>query len=264
VIAGAGGEELRAAGVAEAFARAYMSYDPADPGRRAGALGALVAGHLDGDAGVTLPDATTRRVAWSGVVDYAPVGPRAALVTVAVQLAGAQSAQGAQGPQSAQSARYAQGASPDASKGVPQALWYLAVPVTWTAAGQLAVADYPSFVGGPAHTSALSAPDGDPVADTALAAVAARALRNYLAGFTDDLAADLDRGVIVTTPARGLRLDSVDSLVWLDHEEVGATVTAADAAGATYTLRYRLGVVRRDRWYVRGIGDSTPTTRRRW
>ena len=140
------------------------------------------------------------------------------------------------------------------------ALRYLAVPVTRGRSGALAVDAYPSLVGGPRLASDVQAGSQDDVGDAALAAVVKRALGNYLAGAGANLAADLDRGVQLSAPAEPLTLQGVDSLTWAGPGRVDAQLVARAAGGATYTLRYEVGVVRRDRWFVRGLNPAVQAT----
>ncbi|MDX6648290.1 MAG: hypothetical protein QOJ97_241 [Solirubrobacteraceae bacterium] len=217
--------QLRVAGFAEAFARVYMTRGR-DSAQRERSLGAYVSAHLDGQIAAAPMSSDSQAVTWSAVVDYSAPRARQALVTVALQRAGAST------------------------------LDYLSVPVAWTAAGELAVNDYPGFVGAPAHSPDIQSADGEPVADGDLAVVVRRALGNYLAGARDDLQADLDHAASLTVPTTPLHLQSVDALAWLAPGRVAATVSAR-AGATTYTLRYELVVVHRDRWYVRAVNDPT-------
>lgn len=128
---------------------------------------------------------------------------------------------------------------------------HLAVPVERDERGFLGVVTYPALVGGPATSPDLSPPTEQDVEDAELRAVGERAVRNYLEGERRNLAADLADGAVVALPSRRLTVDSVESITWAPGRRVVVQVRASDAGEATWTLRYELAVVRRERWYVR-------------
>jgi Conjugative transposon protein TcpC len=211
---------------AEGFARVYLGADPARPERREGRLRAYLASGLEPDAGLT--NARVRTVGWTAVVSQQRAGGRLA-VTVAAELGGE--------------------------------LVHLAVPVERDGRGFLFVPAYPALVG------ALAAnPDARPeaereVEDEQLRAVATRAVTNYLAGARRNLLADLAPDAVVSLPAVRLAVRSVDELSWVASPRRAAVqVQAEDRAGARWTLRYELGLVRRERWYVRSLAVD-PTHR---
>lgn len=219
----------RVEGFAEAFARAYLSYDARDPERRAAALAGFLGADLDADAGLAAPPTGESTVSWTAAAGRTPDGAGREVVTVAAALAGR------------------------------AGLLWLAVPVASGAGGALAVADYPAFVGPPARAARMRAASGDDVADGALRAVVERALANYLSGAQGNLRADLAPGIAPPAPPQpALELEDVQALAWLAPGRLAATVLARDRAGVSYTLRYRLTVVKRDRWYVRAL--HTPIT----
>jgi hypothetical protein len=83
--------------------------------------------------------------------------------------------------------------------------------------------------------------------------VVERVVRNYLAGASADLRADLVPGAEVTLPTVDLRLTEVQSVQWLGgpgSAAILATVMASSKSGMTYTLSYELGISNRDRPYV--------------
>ncbi len=119
--------------------------------------------------------------------------------------------------------------------------------------GPLSLLGYPAFVGAPATSREAPAVSRSPVEDERLRAVAARALRNYLAGSAQNLKADLAPGAEVTLPTLPLRVRSFGRLDWLGRSgarAVLASVEAIDERGATYTLAYELGIAFRERPYV--------------
>jgi len=89
-----------------------------------------------------------------------------------------------------------------------------------------------------------------------------RALRNYLAGAREDLAADLAEGAAVTTPPQQLTLESVQQLRWVPGlRSAVAVVTAVDHQGVRFTLSYELDLVKAgNRWQVKAI-QMEPTQR---
>jgi hypothetical protein len=125
---------------------------------------------------------------------------------------------------------------------------YLSVPVDRERSGAIYLAGYPSFVGPPLSSARSSAEEGgEPVADAEISSLVKRALANYLAGDAENLSADLADAATVTLPTNQLRLEGVDQLDWVKGTGGGAvvaTVTATDARGGAYTLRYEVGVGR--------------------
>jgi Conjugative transposon protein TcpC len=206
---------------AAAFVRAYLSFDPAEPELREERLAGYTSRALDPDAGLAPPSGHSREVEWTAVVDQVPRG-RLTTVTVAAGLAGD--------------------------------TVHLAVPVGRDERGLVAVADYPALVGPPAHDPAIAPASEEEVADPGLRAVCERAVRNYLAGERRDLAADLADGAVVSLPGRELDVRSVEVVTWaVPGRRAAVQLHADDPEGATWTLRYELAVVRRDRWYVRSL-----------
>ncbi len=134
-------------------------------------------------------------------------------------------------------------------------LIYLAVSVARTPAGTLALTGYPAFVGAPASGPAQVSARLREVSDTRLATVVQRALRNYLASSSAELAADLTGGARVSLPTLPLSLQTMQSLQWAPRgTSVLATVQARDARGAEYTLTYELDVTHaHDRWEIAAV-----------
>ena len=209
-----------AASFAEAFVRSYLSWDPARPDERERALARFASEGLDAGAGLEIPDGAAQTVSWSAVVGSQPATRRRQLVTVAA-VAGQRS-------------------------------WYVAVPVTRDKRGYLAVAGYPALVGPPPVATGERASEEDEVADPQLRAVAQRAVRNYLAGERNNLLADLDPGAVVSLPRERARVLAVEEVTAAGRGRVAVAVQAS-TAGARFTLRYELSVLRRERWYVRSI-----------
>lgn len=204
------------------FARAYLSYDAARPGERQQALAPFLPNDLAAGAGFT-PAAGSQRVLWAEVASDQRALAGGRVITVAAQVS---------------------------DQRLPV---YLAVMVRHDADHPLALVGYPSFVGAPAMGDEVAPTSLVAVEDRAVAAVAERALRNYLAGSAPNLKADLTPDAEVTLPTLVLRVQSDEQLDWVAGPGSGAvlaTVTATDARGNAYTLTYELGIAYRERPYV--------------
>jgi hypothetical protein len=136
-----------------------------------------------------------------------------------------------------------------------EGLLYLTVSVVRQRDGRLALAGYPAFVGAPAASPAPSPGPLREVVDAALVTVVERALRNYLASSTVELAADLTGGARVSLPDLPLDLQSLQRVDWSsDGRSVLAVLEAQDSRGVQYLLAYELDVARlQGRWEVAAI-----------
>jgi hypothetical protein len=223
--------DLGAQGFATLFARRYLTWDASRPEAYARALAPFLGEEIDSTAGLRLPASGAQSVQWAEVVQARPIGPVERVYTVAAQT--------------------------DAA-----GLVYLAVDVTRDGSGALRLAAYPAIVAAPASRPAtsLGRAGAVDVADPSLQRVVERTLRNYLAGSSSNLAADLTTDARVMSPAAPLALQSVTQQRWRpDHTGVIATVVAADQRGASYTLSYELDVVAvGGRWEVAAI-QTDPT-----
>lgn len=213
-----------AEGYAVLFARRYLAWDAANPQASERLLAPMDGSAITAGAGPALPAAGSQSVEWAEVVQAREPEAGAHVYTVAAQIEG---------------------------RGVV----YLAVDVARRADGRLVLWGYPAFVGAPEQGGASLAQAGPAIADGPLAAVVRRALRNYLAGATDDLDADLSPGARVAVPGLTLTLDAVERLAWSrDRSSVVATLRAHDDRGARYTLGYELDVAEiGGRWEVSAI-----------
>jgi hypothetical protein len=140
---------------------------------------------------------------------------------------------------------------------------YLVVPVARDARGGLVVSDLPSLAAPPARASLpvvavepLPLGERGPIED-----VVSRFLRAYLAGDAGGLGYLVPAGVRMGALGQRHELVDVTSLALASPaagrvRDVVATVRAKDAAGVTYGLRYRLRLVREDRWLVAAV--NTP------
>jgi hypothetical protein len=85
----------------------------------------------------------------------------------------------------------------------------------------------------------------------------------HLDGDAGELAYLVPAGVRIGAPEQPYRLDGLVSIAQLgpparDGRDVLATVRARDeATRAVYPLRYRVRLVRRDRWYVAAVNNAT-------
>jgi hypothetical protein len=224
------GLDAGAAAYATSFARAYLTYDSADPNGQQAALAPFLGTSPQGSiAGFTVPGSGTDSVSLSQVVASQPAAGAGVLYTVQA----------------------------DTSR------WgtvYLAVTVTRSGGGALELVGEPALVGAPPSASAIADPSqsNQPVTDAGLAAVVSRALSDYLRGDGNDLQADLATGV--PTPNLPLPLIGVQvtRIAWqLPGQVVGADVQASDQAGGTYSLHYQLAVIHQRRWYVTAIESTT-------
>ena len=84
-------------------------------------------------------------------------------------------------------------------------------------------------------------------------------MTNYVERQGANLRADLEPNAFVVLPERALRVTNVREVTWAGPRRVAVEI-AADGAGARWTLRYELGVIKRERWYVRSVGID-PTER---
>jgi hypothetical protein len=217
---------------AVAFARAYLSYSPRDPERSARAVRAFVADDVV-DAVVPQFGRRTRRqlVSAAMVARTAVVDARHALVTVAV----------------------------DDGR-------YLTVPVARGDGGGLVVYDLPSLAAPPARgrvepqlVDPLSGADQDEIRD-----VLTRFFRAFLAGDARELSYFVPAGVRMGALRRRHELVGDVSVMQAPgpararRRDVVVTVRARDvASGAVFPLRYRLGLVRGERWLVTEVNEAT-------
>lgn len=211
------------------FARAYLEDPSVAPGRPARAyLAAGVAddaADTDGSKGVS--------VGWAVVAREASVGEGRRLVTVAAGVAGGRSL-------------------------------YLTVPVARDPRGALAVYDLPSFTAPPAVAvdSAEPAAPLSGAGSRAIADLTTRFLRAYLAGGDEaKLAYFLAPSARITQMPVGLEVAEIGGIDEVETAGSGRTVIASVSVrdvdtGARYALRYRLDLVREDRWHVAAVAGG--------
>jgi hypothetical protein len=213
-----------AEGFAVLFARRYLSWDASVPQANAALLAPMAGSVMTAAAGLILPASGAQRVEWAEVVQERRPAGGAHVYTVAAQTDSA-------------------------------GLVYLTVGVVRGPEAVLALSGYPAFVAPPTATGAQLSGAGRPVTESSLVGVVRRALRNYLAGSPDELAADLSVGARVGVSSLALVLEGLQRLVWSTGEHsVLAVIAARDARGVHYTLAYELDVVDvAGRWEVSAV-----------
>ena len=219
---------LPAEAFAEAFARAFLTWEAKEPEARAQALRRFapgVAADVETGSGAPVAD---QSVLWSTVADSGAVRGGRRVTVLAATTNGAVA---------------------------------LSVNVVGTSMADLRVDRPPAIVGATPPAQKSEEPLGEPVDDDGLGATVRRALRHYLGGSRDELVADLLPGAHVVLPEPRLSLVAIDDLVWArPRRSVVAVVRARPDGGGELRLGYEVGVAREaGRWFVRWIED--PTTR---
>jgi len=172
--------DITAQGFAQAFARAYLSWDARDPEQHQRQVAPFLSGSLDGDGGLQVPPHGRQQVLWSTAIQDQSDARGDRVITVAVQ--------------------------------TTRQLLYLGVPVHRTGRGFLVVREYPSLVGPPVSDPAVAPAEEPDVTDGGLRSVVQRAITNYLAGERTNLLADLHTGAVVSLPTATLDVRSVRSI----------------------------------------------------
>ena len=139
---------------------------------------------------------------------------------------------------------------------------YLAVPIARDARGGLVVTDLPSLVGPPARAVVAESPSYDSIDSSerpAIEDVLNRFLTAYLAGDARGLDYLVPPGTRISALGQKYELLGITSLLLAAPpkermRELWASVRARDMQSrAIYGLRYRLQLVRDDRWYVAAV-----------
>jgi hypothetical protein len=220
------GADLAGAGWAVSFARAYLSYDSADPAERTAALARFLGsgGAVGPDAGFTAPPSGTQVVSFAEVVGDRPEAGGARVYTVQA----------------------------DTSR---LGTVYLAVTVAHTDAGRLDLVGAPALIAAPISAPAVTdSQAGGPVSDPALVRVVSGALVSYLRGEGSALRSELAPGAALSLPSVSLSGVQVVRIVWAQRGRVvGVDVRASDRLGGGYGLHYAVSVIRRGGWLVSGI-----------
>jgi len=234
----AGWPDDAARAFAVGFARAYLSYEPERPSAYSRGLERFIAPELAASMLPQFePDGSRQLVRDATVAQIARVDDAHALITVAVTL---------------QAERVS--------------TRYVTVPVARDGAGGLVVSDLPSFAP-PPQLGRDSAAELEPLTGSARAEVE-DVLERFFAAFLSGDSAQLEylvpagvRIAALEDPHELVAVSSVGQLGASDGRErtVLATVRARDAGtGVVFGLRYRLRLVRGDRWYVAAVNQATP------
>lgn len=217
------------------FARAYLTFSPKRPEAYRRAVASYFSDDLSDQAAAVLPPrGPGARIAWATVAREAFLGSSRALITVA-------------------------------TASTAGAVRYLSVPVARDRAGGLVVFDLPAFSAPPAKGTAsvpesvtLTGPEAQPIED-----LAKRFLTAYLqGGDRGALRYFLAPGARVVLMPESLAVVGVDQITRDDPPSrdglvVVASVRVRDrASGAVLALRYRLSLLRRERWYVRAVAGG--------
>jgi Conjugative transposon protein TcpC len=218
----AGSLDVPSEDLALRFARAYLTYDAADPAARTDALAPYLPTADSSEGGFTAAHGS-RHVLWEDVASDQPALQGGRVVTVAAQTSGSS---------------------------VPI---FLAVTVRRDPGRPLSIVSYPAIVGAPALDTHPPEAARTAVEDPAVTQVVERVLRNYLAGSAPNLRADLTADAQVTLPTAALRVTRVGPVDWVSGPGSGAvlaTAVAEDDEGDTWTLTYELGIAWHERPYV--------------
>ncbi len=214
------------------FARAYLSYDSAQAEAYDARLDTFVPAGMDAQAGRTPPD-EPQEVEWAQVAQNQEALAGGRVIVVEAQLS------------------------------TERGSVYLAVPVARTAAGELQLTSYPSFIGAPATVPEAELPTREPVDDAALAEMATRVITNYLERQPENLAPDLAQEASVSLPPDPLRVARVEDVAWANGAGSGAVLITVEAresrAGGGYLLTYELGIDYRQGRPVATFIETVPT-----
>jgi hypothetical protein len=227
-----------AGALAVEFATTYLSHAPGDaPEAVAQRLNTLASAELSGELVPRFDrDAPAQTVRSATVARTVRVDESHALVTVAATL----------------------------STGDQLGSRRLTVPIARGTAGGLVVDDLPSFTAAPSRAS-IAAPEEEPLlgADRGpIEDVVTRFLRAYLAGDSGGLSYLVVPGTRIAATSGRLELLSLATVLSAGGDGrrrrvVLATVHARDLGSrALYMLRYRVALVRRDRWYVAELNEE--------
>jgi hypothetical protein len=219
------------------FAMAYLTHSPSDDsGAYTTGLEAFASSELVAQLAPRFDGQEAREAVRSAAVArVARIDDAHALVTVAATLAGP-----------------------------PVTRRLVTVPIAHDDRGGLVVYDLPSFASAPAR-AVVSAPELEPLYGTERASIVhvlEPFLRAYLDGDTAALAYLVPPGTQIAAAAGRWELIELTSVsatgpATRAGRVVLATVEARDSVSrATYALRYRVRLVRRDRWYVADLNDS--------
>jgi hypothetical protein len=236
-VAAVGWPDDEARAFAVDFARAYLSYSPRHSSGYERELRRFVSTELVGSIRPAFAERRSRQVVMAATVARTAVVDRdRALVTVAATVVAGD-----------------------------VETRYLTVPIARDRLGGLAVFDLPSFVAPPSATQAEPT-EVEPLVGRERAEiedVVGRFFRAYLGGDARALEYLVPAGVRMGALGERHELAGLVSLALTTpaagrSREVAVTVRARDVKSrAVFPLRYRLRLVRGDRWYVAAVNNST-------
>lgn len=218
-------EDTEAHAIAEAFARAFLTWDESEPAVRPARLRKL-APQLSSDLEGFVPAPGGRQsVLWSAVTRDEAIG-KGHRVTVLVE--------------------------------TTNGFVSLAVSMVRERDGLLAISEFPAVVGTPPVSRDFQPWTSEAVNDRGVESTVTRALRGYLGRRGDALAADLLPGAVVVVPDERLHLVAVEEMTWTEAGRAVRVVLRAEVRnGVELRLTYAVGVARQaGRWFVRWIGTQ--------
>lgn len=212
------------AAFAEAFVRDYLTWTAADDGQREQRLSGYLADDLDDDGGMAPRPGSTRTPRWTVAGEPRAAGHERWEVPVMAALSGG-------------------------------SRLTVTVPVTTGRDGrQMTVSDYPAITALAARGNAPADRYPHAIEDPELERVITRATRNYLAGNTTDLQADLAPGTRLTTPDQTSRLLSIDDIAWqTEGRTLAVLATTQTPDGTQIRTRLHITCVRQTRWFLAHI-----------
>lgn len=222
------------------FARAYLTFEPAEE-EYADRIAPYLDERIVDSAALQLPErGPTQRASNAGVARVDRLGDAQALVTVAANVTRA-----------------------ERGEETTTAISYLTVPVYRDDRGGLTVYDLPAFAAPPARAgnfeedaTALQGSAGETAAITDLVT---KFLPVYLAGRPDELAFYLPAGTRITPLGSNLEIQRISEVQQIDNSTGPRRTLLAEAdvrdptTRVIYPMRYRLDVVRQDRWLVNRV-----------
>ena len=218
-----GAPDLPAQLFARDFVSAFLSYDADNPEARSEALSAFGGGD-DQTWGYQPPSTGSRTVTETNVEQVYPKGADQDLYVIDAKTTAGN--------------------------------MHLSITIGRAETGELQVVGLPAIVGGVAHGESVDEPDEgvDDVTAEQLKTVVPRALTNWFAHQSTDLAADLGPDATVALPDQTYELGQMAALEDLHDGSVRATVVVSNKAGEQLTLAYDVNVEKRaDRWTVSAI-----------
>lgn len=248
---------------AEQFARTYLTFAPGRGESYAARIAPYLAEGVRDSAALQLPERGATQTATAASVSRVNVvGDGQALITVAVNVTRTTPDRTERiGRGKRRRTRTIQGKTTTATS-------YLTVPIYRDSRGGLSVFDLPSFTAPPARaadykqeTTQLQGSSGE---TGAINDLIGKFLPVYLSGRADQLSFYLPAGTHITPLGSDLEVQRVVEVQQIG-ESTGPTrklivhaLVRDPTTRAVFPLRYRIDVVRRDRWYVQKVEGGGP------